>query len=148
MGNHNINLSNEAENIWSLNFGKGRWGYQKFSHWVTQQLEKLDKDRLSIEDLKLKIKESEKLIHNHKEELSELKQIIKKKEEKEKEKYTLSEEERWWLADTKKVISNNPNYLESRIQSYINKFNKEFKLSEQEFKKLMNQAIKELGIVE
>lgn len=147
MGNHALCLDEISENIWSLNFSKNKWGYQKFSQWVCDKLSELDIKNLSIKDLKDKIKSEEEKDKKINESISELKDILESKEKSEEEKFILSNEECWWLLDAKKDLKERPEFFDGKKNNYLNKFNKEFELSKKEFTKIMNLAKKQVGVV-
>jgi len=116
LGQHNINLDFETEKIWRENFSYEKWGYQKFSEWVSEQLYKLVNKNLTKEEIQNKVEEIKKKIKSEKEKIELLQNNFKELEDKENEDKNKQEEE--------KVIR------KQKIKQMINNINEHFNLED------------------
>jgi len=100
-------------------------------------IEKAIKDRL-FNYCNQELLDSE--IAYHKQIIQNLERKKEESEEKEKTLLKIPKSEIQFLLKTKKIIEDNPLYCIGRINLYKNKFNKHYRISEQDFFKLLRQA--------
>ena len=105
-------------------------------------LDKSEYIRQAIEE-KL-INDNPKLLKKRKKELQEELEKIEKQEEifkqKNNESTNLTDNEIKFLIESKEKVERNPNFLDGRINLFINDFGKTYKLSRKDFYKLMDEA--------
>jgi len=135
MALHTINLSEKAQLKYKENFGNGKWGFNQFSKWISEKLEKIDVEVLNGEVL---LKRKEELIINSekiKKELKELELKILKAKKEEKERLTFSKEEKVLLEKCKKTIEKGEKYFLPNLRSFNDKTGRD--LNVDEFKKAL-----------
>ena len=152
MGTHSISLSEDVEYIWGKHFSKGKWGYQNFSDFISKKIEELERENMLDEELQHEIN---KLIAEKGDidfEIEKIQRWIK--ERKEKEKQEKQEKERFfntvnstieinYLANLSSLINKQEKkeLIINHKEDYLNKFNKEGKITNDSFLELINLAI-------
>ena len=100
------------------------------SEWVREQI-----DSFLSDDLRM-----ERMIDDLRFKLEVLKGVKKQAKQKTETKKQIPEKEIVFLIETKKVIDANPLLIDGRINLYLNKFLKTYKLNRKEFMDLLFEA--------
>jgi|TARA_Y100000310_G_scaffold195295_1_gene195291 hypothetical protein len=100
------------------------------SEWVRN---KINEELLSLGEINDTLKD----LNERMEYYNKLKEIAKLKDE---DRNKVPPEEMGFLIETKKVLDQSPHFVEGRINLYINRFKKPYKLNKAEFFKLLSTA--------
>jgi hypothetical protein len=141
-----------VEYIWGKHFSKGKWGYQKFSEFVSEKVESLEKENMLEEEIDNEIRNLIQQKGNIDIEIEKLNDLKKQKKENEEKKqqqkkaifdgvtstieinYLLKLESLLSQCDKKEIIR-------SHKEDYIKRFNKEIQLTNEDFIDLIKSAI-------
>ena len=150
MGNHSVNLSDKAEEIYNKNFGEGKKYHQEFSKFVSKSLCNLEENSNNIEDMELKKRtlelEKDDILNKIKKIEKNIQDGKRKEEESEKEKERLDKEmfdinyteEINFLVDCFGLSGGD---LSNQKSYYLKRFRKGYNLTDEDFLRVIQKAI-------